>query len=259
VDVSLDADLELAHRLADIAAEAALAFFERGVTTTLKQDGTPVSEADLEVERLLVETLARERPADAVLTEETGALGVVSSRRWILDPIDGTFNFVAGHPAWGTHIALECDGEIVLGVVTRPVRGTRWWASRGAGAHRTEPTAPDGRVQLRVTTERDLARSRVALWSADASGLSDRLRQRALRVEPSIDNILELVEGDVEAVIDAIGEPWDHAPMVALVAEAGGRFRDAEGGRLLDRGMGIYTNGCVDEALDRVIAETTRS
>jgi histidinol-phosphatase len=256
---ALDDDLELAHRLADVAGEVALGFFGRGVATTRKHDGTPVSEADFEVERLLLETLARERSDDAVLTEESGVQGVESSRRWILDPIDGTFNFVAGRPGWGTHIALECDGEIVLGIITRPVRGVRWWAARGSGAHRTGRTASGGTLQLHVSTRRDLERSRVAVWTDHASDAATRLRERALWVEPDIDNILDLAEGGMEAVIDAIGEPWDHAPRVAIVTEAGGRFRDPDGGQRIDRGLGIYTNGRVDDALDRVTAEATRS
>ena len=256
-EFSFDDDVELALRLSDAAGEIALGFFAREFTTTIKGDGSPVSEADLEVERLLVKTLARERPDDSVLSEECGAVGR-SSRRWILDPIDGTVNFVAGHPGWGTHIALESDGQIVLGVITRPVRGARWWAARGVGAHRIDSDSPPEGTRLRVSRCAELAQSRVSVW-AQPNPLTERVRRRTVWVEPHIDNILGLVEGNVEAVVDAIGEPWDHAPRVILVTEAGGRFRDRDGRQRIDQKLGIYTNGCIDAALDRVIAETTRS
>jgi histidinol-phosphatase len=255
VDASLDDDLELALRLSEVAGEIALGFFAGEFTTTIKGDGSPVSEADLAVEEMLVETLARERPDDSVLSEECGAVGR-ASRRWILDPIDGTFNFVAGKPGWGTHVALEHDGEIVLGVITRPVLGAHWWAARGRGAHRVDAASPTEGTRLRVSDCTELAQSRVSVW-AQPNPLTERMRQRALWVEPHIDNLLGLIEGHVEAVVDAIGEPWDHAPRVILVTEAGGTFRDPDGGRRLDMRLGIYSNGHIDEQLDRVVAGAT--
>jgi histidinol-phosphatase len=258
MNARLDADLALALRLADTAGDIALGFFEREFTTTRKHDGTPVSDADFAVERMLLEALARERPDDGVLTEETGAYGVGAARRWILDPIDGTANFVEANPAWGTHIALESDGEIVLGVITRPVLGARWWAARDRGAYRNDSASPLGGTRLHVSRCADLAQSRVSVW-AQPNPLTLRVRQRTVWVEPHIDNILGLIEGDVEAVVDAIGEPWDHAPRVILVIEAGGRFRDPQGGRRLDQKLGIYTNGRIDAELDPLIAATTRS
>jgi histidinol-phosphatase len=106
-------DLELAHRLADEAARIALGYFGRAVEHVEKNDGTPVSAADLAVETALVETITRERPHDAVLSEERGGATRSDGRRWIIDPIDGTEPFL-------THIALEQEGEVVLAVLTRP-------------------------------------------------------------------------------------------------------------------------------------------
>ncbi len=170
--------------------------------------------------------------------------------------IDGTVNFVAGNPGWGTHIALESDGEIVLGVITRPVLGARWWAARGRGAYRIDSDSSPGGTRLHVSSRADLAQSRVTVW-AQPNPLTARVRQNTVWVEPHIDNILGLVEGNVEAVVDAIGEPWDHAPRVILVIEAGGRFRDQDGGRRIDQKLGIYTNGCIDAELDPVVAGGT--
>ncbi|HEV2368957.1 MAG TPA: inositol monophosphatase family protein, partial [Acidimicrobiales bacterium] len=123
-------DLALAHALADRAAEVALGYFRRETRSRLKADGTPVGEADMAVEKVLLESLADARPGDAVLSEESGTRGA-SARRWIVDPIDGTVPFLAGDPEWGTHVVLEVSGEIVIGVVTRPALDRRYWAQRG--------------------------------------------------------------------------------------------------------------------------------
>lgn len=219
-------DLELAHRLADIAAVVALALFGRGVGAQLKDDGSPVTEADLEVERQLLDVLARERPDDGVVSEECGEHAGCSSRRWIVDPIDWTINFAAGDPRWGTNVALEEDGEIVVGVMTRPATGERWWASRGGGAYRT------GDVSLHVSTVDDVSEARISVVPADEYN----------------DDVFALVDGRLEAVIDKTStyKAWDYAPTVILVEEAGGRFRDGHGGRRLDLGSAVYTNGRVD-------------
>jgi histidinol-phosphatase len=200
----------------------------------------------------MFDLLRRDRPQDSVLGEETGLRGR-GSRRWIIDPIDGTFNFVEGDPVWGTHVALEDSGELVLGMITRPVRGQRWWASQGGGAHRTSPDPSGDTVQLHTSTVDELSRSRASLWALPDAHIDRRWRDLAhwtISVEPTLDDILELAEGNREIVVDTLGEVWDQAPAVILVEEAGGRFRDRDGGRRLDRRPGLYTNGHVAPALD---------
>src|SRR5205823_4618442 len=107
-------DVELAHELASVAADVALRFVEGRFDYELKADGSPVTEADLAVEAALVELIRARRPDDAILSEEAGLLGIPGRRRWVLDPIDGTAHFVERTDGWGTHIALEVDGELVL-------------------------------------------------------------------------------------------------------------------------------------------------
>lgn len=256
---SIDDDLALAFQLGDLAAEIALEFFARGVDTVWKEDNTPVSEADLEVDRRLLEALLVARPEDAVLSEESGTRGA-SSRRWILDPIDGTFNFVEGKPAWGTHVALEVDGELVLGLITRPVREQRWWATRGGGAFRSALGAGSGSASgsppaapVHVSTVDEVAKSRVSVWSRQPDEIVERLERGTVLLEATLDNVLEVIEGDLEAIVGASGKIWDHAPAVIMIDEAGGHFRDRQGGRRPDLGSGIYSNGLIDDALDRVI------
>jgi histidinol-phosphatase len=251
---SLDDDLALALQLSDLAAEIALEFFHRGVDTVWKEDNTPVSEADLAVDRRLLEALLVARPEDAVLSEESGTRGA-GTRRWILDPIDGTFNFVQRNPGWGTHVALEVDGELVLGVITRPVREQRWWATRGGGAFRARlGTDAASGAAVHVSTIDDIAKSRIGVWARLPVETLDRLERDTLLVEATLENILEVVEGDLEAVVGATGKIWDHAPAVVIIGEAGGMFRDHLGGQSPDVGSGTYTNGRIDDALARVLA-----
>ena len=128
-------DLELALRLADAADALSLGRLRaRDLVVETKPDRTPVTEADREVERQLRAILAHERRRDAILGEEEGLVGS-GSRKWIVDPIDGTRNYSRGVPVWATLIALEIDARVELGVVSAPALHRRWWAERGGGAY----------------------------------------------------------------------------------------------------------------------------
>ena len=251
---SVTDDLELALRLADEASAIALGYFTRGISAKPKADGTPVTDADLEVERMLSTALASERPGDAILGEEFGEAGS-ATRRWIIDPIDGTMNFVAGRPDWGVHIALEDDGDIVVGVVTRPVLETRWWAGRACGAFMGSPTNRGEPTSLQVSTQESLADSRVSGWLIEGDPLKDRLRSLPAWVEPlDLDTIMRVAEGRLEAHLDGTpSQIWDRAPLVVLVEEAGGRYQDLTGGKNLDLPGGLFTNGRIDAEIDKFV------
>jgi histidinol-phosphatase len=241
-----DDDLALALRLADAASAIALAYFGEVVPADTKEDGTPVTEADFAVEAALVDLLLQERPNDGILSEE-GASRPDTGRRWILDPIDGTVNFARADPDWGTNVALEAVGEVVVGVVTCPVRRRRWWATSGGGAFTaTEGQAPS---KLRTSTVADLSNARITLWPPEPSPLLEALHKSGVFVEPGGNAIVKLLAGDLDAVIARGGGAWDHAPAVLLTQEAGGRFRDPEGGQRLDLGGGTYSNGYIDSGL----------
>ncbi|HTV18373.1 MAG TPA: inositol monophosphatase [Polyangiaceae bacterium] len=240
-------DRALAFALGQRASEVALARFRRGVATRQKPDGSLVTDADIEVERHLLEMLARERPDDAVLSEESGEHGA-SSRRWIIDPIDGTSYFASGRESWGTHVALERDGQLVVGLVTRPTAAQWYWATRGGGAHRGALGSDTSLEVLRVSTTDDPARARVMSWSRQNTELEARLKAGGHWVTPILDGALELAAGRLDALFDDTGYAWDLAPFVLLVEEAGGRFVDHEGGRRLDRFGGWLTNGRIDAA-----------
>jgi histidinol-phosphatase len=242
------ADLALAFALGQLASDVALPLFRRGVAARQKPDGSLVTEADTEVERQLLALLAEQRPDDAVLSEESGAHGA-SQRRWILDPIDGTSYFAAGQESWGTHVALEHEGELVLGLITRPTTGQWWWAIRDAGAYSSSLGSSTLHERLRVSSTDDPSRARVMSWSRRNAALEAQLRERGQWVQPVLDGPLELAAGRIDALFDDTGYAWDLAPAVLIVEEAGGRFVDPDGGHRIDRFGGWFTNGRIDAAL----------
>jgi len=226
----------------------ALGFYGRPGRSELKADGSPVGEADLALDRMLTDELRRLRPGDGLLSEESGPAGPSARRRWIIDPIDGTEGFLAGQPNWGTHLALERDGEIVLGIVSRPVTGTQWWAVRGAGAFRGDLGPPgSGALQpVRLSPVVSLREARVTGWKVDS--LLDPLLPEASWFDCEYNDLMAVLEGRAEVMI-VPGEVWDHAPFLVLLEESGGSLFDPEGGHRLDRDLAYYTNGGVDAEL----------
>lgn len=246
-------DLGLSLEMARAASDVALSLWRGEFSRSTKPDGSLVTQADLAVEKRLLEMLGSSRPDDAILSEECGALGS-GRRRWILDPIDGTYWFASGEHSWGTHVALEQDGEILIGVISRPAYGEFYWAARGLGAHRGALESVSSLERLRVSRVTGISDSRIMVWAPPEDPRHDVLRAHARHVEPSIDGVLAVATGRLEAIVDAQGAIWDLAPAVAIVEEAGGRFSDASGGRALDRPGSWFTNGSVDEALRTLLA-----
>ena len=253
-------DLALALRLADAAdAVSGPAFTGEAVVHELKADGSPVSATDVAVERGISEIVAAERPGDGVLGEEVGESGA-TARRWILDGIDGTVLFVAGVPGWSTQIALEVDGDPVIGVTTSGGDGRRWWAARGAGAwRRIAPGA--GAESLAVSNRAELDGGRFSLippldaLTAERRRLVAPVGAVATYVPPTEHGALFVAEGRVEACVQLGGGAWDFAALAVLVEEAGGRFSDLEGRRdIYGGGPALFSNGHVH---DTVLASLT--
>ncbi|MGV9312425.1 histidinol-phosphatase [Streptomyces sp. NPDC003691] len=254
-----DDDLSLAHVLADAADAATTARFRAlDLQVETKPDMTPVSEADRAAEELIRARLQRARPDDAILGEEYGVEGT-GPRRWVIDPIDGTKNYVRGVPVWATLISLMEEGEDgwqpVVGVVSAPALGRRWWAARGAGAH-TGPS-PDAGTPIRVSSV-----SRIADASFAYSSLT------GWKERGSLDGLLRLSDdcwrtrgyGDfwsymmvAEGSVDICAEPelslWDMAAVAAVVQEAGGTFTALDGRPGPHGGNAAASNGLLHEAL----------
>ena len=232
-------DLQLAFDTSDLAADVALGYFRSGVSATPKPDGTPVTEADRAVERLIRETLVAARPEDALLGEELGQLGE-SDRVWIVDPIDGTSFFSRRDPNWRVHLALEVAGSTEIAVVTAPALRRCWWATRGGGSFESSWPREDAeakRLEVSATSMLDDAR----IDALDDVSRS-RLPPSAARAPASPLALVELVRGEIDAFLAECCHIWDHAPWILLVEEAGGRFTDRTGGHAGDEGGGLYSN-----------------
>ncbi|SDD00839.1 inositol monophosphatase family protein [Nocardioides lianchengensis] len=239
-------DLRLALDVSDRAAGLALRHFEAGVTTTTKDDGTPVTEADRAVERLIRQELESARAGDALFGEELGVHGD-SARVWIIDPIDGTSFFSRHDPHWRVHLALQVAGRLEVAVVTAPALGRRWWATRGGGAFESAwPPAAVAPDRLSVSTTATVSTARVDALDVASR---DRLRPGLGPAPGSPLPLVELVRGEIDAFLVEGFHLWDHAPWILLVEEAGGRFTDRTGGADGDRGGGLYSNAALHPQL----------
>lgn len=244
----MSADLALAFELADAADAISRRSFRTDLVVEQKPDLTPVTEADRAVEAALRLLLAQARPEDAILGEEQGPTGS-GSRRWLLDPIDGTRNFSRGIPVWSTMVALEEDGRVRLGVVSAPGLGRRWWAERGTGAF------ADGE-RLHVSA---VARVEDSVLSFALPDQLPELARRAWHARGFGDFWAHMLvaEGAVDVALDVGVAEWDVAAVRVIVEEAGGRYSDFAGEPRLDTGTAITSNGLLHDELLAALAATS--
>jgi histidinol-phosphatase len=250
---SLEADLGLALRLADAAdAQTRPRFDAADLNVSRKADRTHVTDADLAAERAIRELLAAERPDDGVFGEEYGE-SEPAERRWIIDPIDGTANFLRGVPVWGTMIALDIDGYPRLGVVSSPALNRRWWAAEGLGAW---TSVGDGEPRpIRVSEVDDLDEASASFQSIaqwDEAGHLDALIALSRRVwrdraYGDVWSYMLLAEGRVEMVAEFDVKEYDLAAAAAIVTEAGGRMTSFSGAPTIADGSALATNGRMHE------------
>jgi histidinol-phosphatase len=257
IDADLDDDLVLALALSDTADALTMRRFRaEDLRVETKPDQTPVSEADHAVETMLRDRLGSERPGDAILGEEFGLAGS-GARRWIIDPIDGTMSFVRGVPAWATLLALEVDAQVVIGVVSAPALGRRWWARRGGGAF------ADG-AAISVSGVHALEDAHVCAPAEryfDDAGLGvpyRTLTRRCWRAAGFADfwgHVL-VAEGAVDVMVEPVLALWDIAALRPIVEEAGGRVSDLSGDGWADDAPCVTTNGALHDEVLRVFGAT---
>ncbi|HEX9774188.1 MAG TPA: inositol monophosphatase family protein [Actinomycetota bacterium] len=244
--MSYERELALAHQWCDETDAIALDYFTAGALTEIKADGTPVTAGDRAVERALRRSIESAFPTDAVLGEEEGLAGR-SDRRWILDPIDGTKNYARGVPVFATLLALQEQEETVVGMVSAPALGTRWWASRGDGAHAS------GTI-VRVSSVASIAESHLITggvdWAGDRADALVALLARAKRHRGFGDfwGHMLVAQGSAEAMIElAPLAVWDIAAPKIIVEEAGGRVSALDGGDAGGGGAVVSSNGAVHD------------
>ena len=246
-------DLALALRLADAAEAQSLPRFDSpDLEVSTKADNSHVTDADLATERAIRSLLATARPDDGIFGEEFGAEGS-THRQWIIDPIDGTANFLRGVPLWGTMIALAVDGIPQVGVVSMPAIGRRWWAAAGSGAW-TATDAEPRRIRASAVSSLDDASvsfQSIAQWAE--SGHIDQLLTLADRVwrdraYGDIYAYMLLAEGRIDMVAEFGVKEYDVAAAVPIVREAGGRMTGFDGAETISDLSTLATNGILHEA-----------
>ena len=252
----ITADLRLARQLADLADEISMRHYgARDFGVYLKEDRTHVTDADRAVEQAIRERLAQERPSDGIYGEEYGVEGS-TKRQWIIDPIDGTANFMRGVPIWATLIALAVEGHPVVGVVSAPALNRRWWAAQGLGAYMDDDlsdsnTATDRRVE--VSGVERLEDGQINYGSMKYWMDEDRLEpivelnRRAWRSRTIGEfwPYMLVAEGAFEVSCELGLQPYDMAAIIPIIEEAGGTFTSVDGKPGPWDGSALATNGFV--------------
>jgi histidinol-phosphatase len=230
------------------AGEIALRYYRTGFDVTLKADATPVTQADRGAEQAIREVLGRAFPECGFLGEELGAVGD-QRRRWIIDPIDGTKNFIRRIPVWATLIGLEEEGEVTVGVIHNPVTGELLAARRGGGAWR------DGE-RVRVSSLDDLGEATLlhaglgllreaGCWDGFVRLVDATGRQRGFG---DYLGYALVAEGKAEIYLETDLKAWDLAACKVIIEEAGGRFTDFAGAPTVHSGTALASNGRLHDA-----------
>jgi histidinol-phosphatase len=233
--VGYDDDLRLAHVIADQVDAVTIARFTAvDLLVETKPDLTPVTDADRAAEELIRSQLRRTRPRDAVIGEEFGTTGR-GSRQWIVDPIDGTKNFVRGVPVWATLIALVDDGVPVIGLVSAPALGRRWWAATGTGAWTGRSLSAARRLHVSAVdhlADASLSYASFRGWEKLDRGEAFLELTRTVwrsRAYGDFWSYMLLAEGAVDLACEPELQLYDMAALVPIVVEAGGRFSSLDG------------------------------
>ena len=270
--IDLQDDLALAHALADLADAISLDRYQaQDLVITTKPDNTPVTDADRAVETAIREALATHRHTDGLVGEEFGSDKGTSGRYWVIDPIDGTKNFMRGVPTWATLIALvsvDASGveEVVVGIASAPALARRWSAVKGQGAFvRFNPGNVDDLSEEfdASSSEKKISVSKVAalidasISYSDFVGWGDRLEPfqkmltNAWRTRGIGDfwSHMLVAEGAVDVAIEPSLAVWDMAALDIIVREAGGTFTNTAGQNGPFGGSGVSTNGLLHSAV----------
>ena len=252
--------MAFASELARGAGEITLRYFRRSLDAERKADGSFVTVADREAEKFLRAEIARRFPADAIIGEEEGEQTGTTNRRWIIDPIDGTYSFVHGVPFYGVLIGLEIADEPAVGVVNIPVLDELIKAARGQGCYwngelaRVSTTGAMADALLLATDFGTCAR-----YGFGAA--ADELQQRfgARRTWGDCYGHVLVATGRADCMLDPVMNVWDCAPLLPIIEEAGGTFTDWKGRRTIRGGNAVSTNGVLFSEVFQIINKNAGS
>jgi histidinol-phosphatase len=239
-DKSMPEDLQIALKLADISDEISIQRYQAiDLVIETKPDFTPVSDADRAVEQAIRDYLSKYCPGDAIIGEEFGSSTVNTNRSWIIDPIDGTKNFIRGVPVWATLIALRISNQMQVGVVSAPALGRRWYASWGYGAYVIDNLTNKGKVRkLSCSKVSQLSDASMSVSSFDKKDGWQNLQPNLLKLSEQVWrnrgygdfwSHLLVAEGAIDFALEPQLALWDMAALEAIVCESGGRFSNFAG------------------------------
>jgi len=258
--MNYQADLDLAIELADIADAISLERFRAlDLFVESKPDRSPVTDADRSVEQAIKNVLATKAPNDALIGEEYGNTGS-ASRTWIIDPIDGTANYLRGVPVWATLIALVIDGKPVVSVVSAPAMGRRWWAAPEIGAFTTDIDGSTRELKVSAISEVEnasLSYNNLQLW--DQAGMLNQLTALSrkiwrTRAYGDFWSYMLLAEGSVDIVAEHDLKIYDIAALVPIVELAGGKFTALSGPLTAETSSVLATNSKLHDAVQKLLS-----
>ena len=246
--------LQFAVELARGAGDITLEYFRKKPETTTKSDGSYVTIADREAEIYLRSEIAKRFPDDGVLGEEEGESQGRSGRRWIVDPIDGTFAFVHGVPFYGVLIALEIEEELSVGVINIPALGEVVSAAKGVGCFLNgEPARVSSTTELKDALLLSTDFTSCAKYGFGRAAQLMQERAKASRTWGDCYGYVLVATGRADVMLDPVMNLWDCAPLLPILEEAGGTFTDWRGVRTAAGGNAIATNGVLfDEVMSLV-------
>ena len=249
--------LAFAVDIAREAGEITLRHFRTLTEVQRKADGSFVTAADREAEAHLRRRIKERFPEDGILGEEEGALAGTSGRRWLVDPIDGTFSFVHGVPLFGVLVALESDDEPMVGVVNIPRLDELTSAARGLGCFVNRERAhvsATAKLEEALLLATDFSVCAHYGFGAAARRLQERVAAR--RTWGDCYGHVLVATGRADVMLDPVMNPWDCAPLLPIIEEAGGTFTDWRGRRTIHGGNAISTNGKLfNEVMKIVISD----
>ena len=243
--------VEFAELAARASAQVILPYFQSSLNVEKKADGSPVTIADKKAEQCILDLIRKHRPDDGWLGEEFGAEDGSSGYRWIIDPIDGTIAFIHGVPLFGTLLAVQKDGEMLLGLINMPALQEMIIGVKGSGTfHNGRPCRVSQTANMSQATI--LTSSCSTLLKHHRQDGFTKLTARAAQSRTWGDcyGYLLLATGRAEIMIDPVVAPWDVAPMLPIITEAGGRITDLDGGEDFPPKHVLASNGLLhNEAL----------